>query len=132
MNAVVDEKYLYRDAFVAAKTKDERMDIATRMVTAFLFRNEWAKFHEASYRFALRHGIIEPSTKQGPRPRKVTMPELAMARDKIHVYARKRNLDYFTEYRMAAMHKKLSNEMSAKEALAIVFLKAQGGQYDAV
>lgn len=128
MNAVVDEKYLYRDAFVSAKNKAERMDIATKMVGAFLFRNEWAKFHEASYRFALRHKIIEPSIKLGPRPRKVTMPELAAARDKIHVYARKRNLDYFTEYRMAAMHKKLSAEMSAKEALAIVFLNAQGGQ----
>lgn len=128
MSAVIDERQFLRDAFRATDDRDERIEICERMVSAFMFRNEWAKYHEASYRFALRNGIITPSGKQGPRSRKVTMPELAEARDRIHEYAKKHNLDYFTEYRMAAMHRSLSKDMTSREALALVFLNAQGGQ----
>ena len=127
MSACLDERQLYRDAFVSAKSHEAKMEAATRMAAVFMFRNEWAKFHEASYRFALRNNIIQASTKGGPRPRKLTMPQLADYRDKIHQFAQNRKLDYFTEYRMATEFRKLLRECGAREALHIVFNQAQGG-----
>ena len=122
MSAVIDERQFLREAFRNAMTHQARVEACQRLAGLFGSRREWSRFHDTSYKYAISHGIIET------RASKAAVTDMANGRDQIHDFAKRKRLDYFTEYRMADQFKKLAPEFGVIEALRIVFNQAQGGQ----